>query len=84
MADNASFFDFSNLEVEEGLRQALNQLGEKIDVLYGVRGENNVLTFNPPQPKTENLPENSEDLKLVVSKLNEILQILRNSNIISS
>lgn len=72
----------------ENLKRFLNQLIEQIDVVFGNRGGEPKFTNNPQQPNISELtiasPPTEEDIKNIVSKVNEIINVLRSANIIGA
>lgn len=77
-----------NLEDTEATKRFMNQLVQNIDIAFGYRGDTPITSYNPKQGAVSDItiPETPsiDDLKNVEAKINEILKVLRGSNIISS
>lgn len=76
-----------NLEDNTSTKRFLNRLVENIDIAFGYRGDKPITSYNPKQGAVKDItiPETPsvDDLKSVEEKINEILKVLRGSNIIS-
>lgn len=76
-----------NLEDTQATKRFMNQLVQRIDEAFGYRGDNPITSYNPKQGSVADLavqdnPDVTE-IKQVEEKINEILKVLRGSNIIS-
>lgn len=76
------------LEDTESTKRFMNKLVENIDRAFGYRGDEPQISYNPKQGAVSDItiPETPsvDDLKSVEEKINEILKVLRGSNIIST
>lgn len=70
----------SDMEDTECVKRVLRLMAQSLDEIeQRVEGK----TTNEKQGKVENLDLDVKDIKIVASKINEILEILRKSSIIS-
>lgn len=70
-----------DIDNKETLKRFLTELINKIDLVYGNRGDKPLFTYNPKQSSIQELTEDEADIKVIVGKINEIIRVLKSANI---
>lgn len=70
-----------DIDNKETLKRFLTELINKIDIVYGNRGDKPLFTYNPKQSSIQELTEDEADIKVIVGKINEIIRVLKSANI---